>query len=798
MHNKNKELTYEQLINEWDAEKFTFETTEDIDPYDDIIGQDRAVTSMELGLNMDIRGYNIYMSGASGTGKTTYAEAYVKKIAKKKPVPDDWCYVYNFDKSSHPIAIQLPAGQGKEFKKYMEAFVEIIRSEIPKAFNSEDYEKQKTSIVTAYQNKRSVLLEQLGKDAEKQGFKVKKTSAGIYFLPIIEGKTLSEEEYAELEEQKKVSIREKSEKLQIETLDIVRKMKEIEKQTEESISEWENKIALLAVGVHMNDIKEKYEKHEKIVSYLDNVQQDILDNLDDFIEEQGTEEQSQMMLLASLAGHTEGPEEKYKVNVLIDNSDLKGAPVIVDFNPTYYNLVGKAEYESEQGSIITDYTMIKSGLLHQANGGYLILQADDVLRNMHVWEALKRALRTKKITVENLQEHLGLTVVSTLRPEPIPLNVKVLLVGSTYLYHLLLQYDEDFKKLFKIKADFDEEMEKTTENVNQLAGFVASFCRREDVLPFHKTAIAKLVNYSSRLVENREKLSTRFNDVVEILAEAATWARLANQNCVMAADIKKAIEQKEYRSKKYDERLLHLLEEGTIMIDTEGSVIGQINGLSVLDLGDYSFGKPSRITAATYIGKSGIVNIEREIEMSGTSHSKGVMILAGYIGQKYAQELPLALTASVCFEQLYNGVDGDSASSTELYSILSSLAQTPIYQGIAVTGSVNQRGEIQPIGGVNQKIEGFFEVCSQKGLTGEQGVIIPYQNIKHLVLKQEILEAVKKGIFHIYPVKTVDEGIEILTGIAAGQKDEQGKYLEGTINEKVYSKLKSFSQKVYK
>ena len=798
MKRKNIALTYKQLVNEWDAENFTFETTDELDPYDDIIGQDRAVTSMEFGLNMDIRGYNIYMSGASGTGKTTYAEAYVKKIARKKPVPDDWCYVYNFDKSAQPIAIQLPAGQGKQFKKDMEDFVEIIQNEIPKAFNSEDYEKQKTSIVTAYQNKRSGLLEQLSKDAEKQGFKVKKTNTGIYFLPIIDGKALSEEEYTELEEQEKVSIREKSEKIQIETLDIVRKMKEIEKQTEESINEWEHKIALLAVGVHMNELKGKYQNHEKIIAYLENVQQDILENLDDFIEEQGMEEQSQMMLLASLAGHTEGPEEKYKVNVLIDNSDLEGAPVIVDFNPTYYNLVGKAEYESEQGSIITDYTMIKSGLLHQANGGYLILQADDVLRNMHVWEALKRALRTKKITIENLQEHLGLTVVSTLRPEPISLNVKVILVGSTYLYHLLLQYEEDFKKLFKIKADFDEEMDRTVENANELAGFVASFCKREKVLPFHKTAIAKLVKYSSRLVENTEKLSTRFNDIVEILAEAATWARLSNQTCVMAADIKKAIAQKEYRSKKYDERLLHLLEQGTIMLDTEGSVIGQINGLSVLDLGDYSFGKPSRITAATYIGKSGIVNIEREIEMSGTSHSKGVLILAGYLGQKYAQEMPLALTASVCFEQLYNGVDGDSASSTELYAILSSLAQVPIYQGIAVTGSVNQRGEIQPIGGVNQKIEGFFEVCSQKGLTGDQGVIIPYQNVKNLVLKQEVLEAIKKGVFHIYPVKTVDEGIEILTGIPAGEKDEHGQYPEGTISEKVYSKLKSFSQKVYK
>ncbi|MDK2798808.1 MAG: hypothetical protein PWQ70_427 [Clostridiales bacterium] len=683
---------------------------------------------------------------------------------------------------------------GKELKKDMEEFVSIIKNEIPKAFNSEDYEKGKASIIKDFKDKRAELLKKLNEQAEKKEFKVKTTSTGIYFLPIINGKALTEEEYENLDEKDKIAVREKSEKLQLETLEIIRAIKAIEKEAEQKISLWEHKIALFAVGIHINDLREKYKAHQKVLEYLNQVKEDILENLDEFIEDASDREQSQLLIIPSTSKEDTGPQEKYKVNLLVDNSNTQGAPVVVDFNPTYYNLVGRIEYESERGSVITDYTMIKPGLLHQANGGYLILQADDVLRNIHSWEALKRVLRTKKITIENMQEHLGLVAVSTLRPEPIPIDIKVLLVGSSELYHLLLHYDEDFKKLFKIKADFDEEMDKNDANVMKFARFISSFCKREGVLHFDKSGVLKVMDYSSRLVEDQHKLTTRFNDIVEILAEASAWARIEGSRYVNANHVKKAIIEKEYRSNKYDKKLLALLEEGTIMIDTTQSVIGQINGLSVLDLGDYSFGKPSKITANTYIGKSGIVNIEREIEMSGTSHSKGILILAGYIGQKYAQEMPLALTASLCFEQMYSGIDGDSASSAELYAILSSLSELPINQGIAVTGSVNQKGEIQPIGGVNQKIEGFFELCKRRKLTGRQGVIIPYQNVKNLVLKDEVVEAVKEGLFHIYPIKTIDEGIEILTGVKAGTKNEAGRYPEGTVHYKVFEKLRSFAK----
>ncbi len=515
-------------------------------------------------------------------------------------------------------------------------------------------------------------------------------------------------------------------------------------------------------------------------------------NLDEFREEELTDEQQ--LLLPWLKSSDESHTDKYKVNLLVDNSELEGAPVVTDYNPTYYNILGKVEHENEFGTMITDFTMIKSGLFHQANGGYLILQAKDVLSNIQSWEALKRVLRTGEISIENMKEQMGLIAVSTLKPEPIPVDVKVILVGSEYIYQMLYEYDEEFRKLFKIKVDFDAEMERNSANTRKLAQFIGSFCSRENSPHFDKTGVAKVVEYSSRLVQDQTKLSTRFNDIVEILSESAAWAEIEGCSLVTGEHVKKAIQEKIYRSNKYDKKLLKLLEDGAIMIDTEGEVVGQINGLTIIDTGDYSFGKPSRITANTFMGERGIVNIEREVEMSGTSHSKGIMILSGYIGQKYAQNMPLSLTASLCFEQLYGGVDGDSASSAELYAVLSSLSEVPIKQSIAVTGSVNQKGEIQPIGGVTEKVEGFFELCKLRGLNGQHGVIIPYQNIKNLVLNDEVIEACKEGKFNVYAVKTIDEGIEILTGKKAGTKKENGKYPAGTINYLVYEKLKKFSK----
>ena len=788
-------LPYFKLRNECDPEKLAFSDTSELEPLKGIIGQERAVKALEFGLKIKTRGYNIYLSGMTGTGKTSYAENYIKKTAEKDKVPDDWCYVFNFDRPTQPMAINLPAGTGKVFQKDMDEFIKILNQEITKAFDSDEYEKEKTNIIKEFQDIRDDLLEKLNEDAGKQGFKVKTTSAGIYFLPVVEGKTLSEQEYGELDEKIKHEINEKSSVVQMETIEIIRKIKNIEKEAEEKVSEWENKIALFAVGMHINDLKEKYKNFEKVTLYLDKVQNNILQNLDDFREEEVPEDQQQLVIPWA-KGREESPADKYKVNLLVDNSDLKGAPVIVDFNPTYYNLLGKLEYENEFGTMTTDFTMVKGGLFHQANGGYLILQAKDVLNNVQAWDALKRILRTKQISIENMKEQMGLVAVSALKPEPIPLEIKILLVGNSYVYQTLYEYDEDFRKLFKVKADFDEEMERNPENIHKLAQFVSSFCRREKTLHFDKTGVARVVDYSSWLTEDQSKLTTRFNDIVEILCESCTWAQIEGDTLVRNIHVKRAIKEKIYRSNKYDKKLLELLEDGTIMIDTEGEVVGQINGLTILDMGDYVFGKPSRITATTYMGERGIVNIEREVEMSGTSHTKGVLILSGYIGQKFAQEMPLSLSASLCFEQLYSGVDGDSASSAELYCILSSLSEIPIKQGIAVTGSVNQRGEIQPIGGATYKIEGFFELCKERGLNGKQGVIIPCQNVKNLALNDEVVEAVKKGAFHIYPVKTIDEGIEILTGVKAGGRNKNGSYPRGTVNYKVYEKLKRFAQTV--
>lgn len=789
---KYNELKPKEIYRDFSPKNLGFEDTSQLEPLDDIIGQDRAVKAMNFGLQIDTRGYNIYMSGLTGTGKTGYALSFIKKIAKNAKTPDDWCYAYNFDKPNNPIAISLKAGQGKVFKKDMEDFCKLIQNEIPKAFDSEDYERERARIIKIYQDKRNKLLDVLSKDAEKQGFKVKTTSAGIYFLPVVDGKAINEKEYGDLDEQVKQQIDERSNTIHMETMDIMRKIRNIENEAGQKVEEWENKVALYAVGGHIDSLLEKYSENEKIQQYLKNIQKDILDNLDKFKEEEGSDDQHQIPM-PWMKMVQESPMDKYKVNLLVDNSDVKGAPIAVDFNPTFYNLVGKFEYENEFGTMTTDYTMIKGGLFHQANGGYLILQAKDILANVQSWEALKRIVRTREINIENMKEQMGLVAVSAIKPEPIPLDIKLILVGSEHIYQVLYEYDEDFRKLFKVKVDFDDEMELNDENVKRLSQFISSFCGRENSPHFHRTAVSKVVEYSTRLVEDQNKLSTRFNEMAEILSESATWAKVEKSKLVRAKHVKKAVEEKIYRSNKYDKRLQEYITDGTIMIATSGKEIGQINGLTILDVGDYAFGKPTRITANTFMGESGIVNIEREIEMSGTSHTKGVLILSGYIGQKFAQQMPLSLAASLCFEQLYSGVDGDSASSAELYAILSSLSEIPISQSIAVTGSVNQKGEIQPIGGATAKIEGFFELCKYRGLDGSHGVIIPHQNTKNLVLNEEVVKAVKDEMFHIYPVKKIDEGIEILTGVKAGKKNAKGEYPKGSINYLVYKKLKKFA-----
>lgn len=786
---RKNELSYKNLKNICNPNNFKFETTDELDNNDLIYGQDRGIKALEFGLDVDAKGYNLYVEGPSGVGKTMYSKNYVNKIAAKRKTPDDWCYIYNFENPNEPIAVSLPAGKGKEFRDDMTSFIEDIKRDIKLTFGNEDFDKQKSLMENAFEQKKNLLLEKLNKQTMKSGFQVKTAQNGVYMMPILNGKTIEEEEFEKLDAETRKQFEENSVKVQEQIIEAINQIKILEKENAQKMQDWQSNIALITINSHVNPLKSKYRKYSKITNFFEYIKKDILKNINLFIKDQISETKAQ-----TLKQETVRPWLNYRVNLFVDNSNLKGSPVIMDSNYLYHNLFGKLEYENQYGMLKTDFTMLKSGLLHKANGGYIILQASDLLANPICYDALKKALLVKELNIENNMEQRSYMVMISLKPEPIPLNVKVLLLGNSEIYHALLSMDPDFKKLFKIKVEFEETAPRTDTNIMKLARFVHSFSKKEGMLPLDKGAMAKLVEYVSRLSDSQDKLSTRFNEVGEIIAESSTWAKLAKKKLITSEFIEKTLAERIERIKKYDSLYMEMIKDNTLIISTEGAEVGVINGLTILSIGDYSFGKPAKITANTYMGKSGIINIEREIEMSGTSHSKGVLILSGYLGETFAQDFPLSLTASLCFEQLYNGVDGDSASSTELYALLSSLSGIPIKQSIAVTGSVDQKGNIQPIGGINEKIEGFYQVCKQRGLTGEHGVVMPIQNVKNLNLSDEIIDSVKEGKFHIYAISTIDEGIEILTGVPAGKKNKEGKFPAGTIKYLAYEKLKRYSK----
>ena len=785
---KNNELTYKDLKNLCNPNIFNFETTDELETNGLVYGQERGIAALQFGLSINAKGYNLYIEGPSGVGKTMYTKQYVSEIASKQKTPDDWCYIYNFDNPNEPIAVSLPAGEGKNFASTMGAFVEDIRKYLKRTFNNDDFEKEKSLIKQKYEEKRTKLLENLNKETLKNNFQVKAAPNGIYMLPVYKGKALDEAEFEKLDDSIKAGYEEKSSIVQEQIMQVIGQLKLIEKESEKKVEEWQSNIALLTINSYINPIRAAYKKNQKIITFLDNIKKDILKNISNFIiEETCTQPTPQ-----SPKPEVVKPWLNYRVNLFVDNSNTEGSPVIMDSNYSYQNLFGKLEYENQYGMLRTDYTMLKSGILHKANGGYLILQAQDLLTNQLCYDTLKKSLLIKEANIENNMEQRSSLVMISLKPEPIPLNVKVLLLGDANIYHTLLSLDPDFKKLFKIKVEFEESAPRNNDNILRLAKFVHSYCEKEKCLPLDKSAMAKVVEYASRLSDDKEKLSTHFNEIGEIVSESSTWARLSKKKIVTADYVEKALKKRIERVKKYDQKYAELIEENSLLIDTDGYKVGEINGLTVMTIGDYTFGKPAKITANTFMGKNGVINVERETDMSGPTHSKGVLILRGYLGEKFAQDFPLSLTASLCFEQLYNGVDGDSASSTECYAILSSLSNVPITQSIAVTGSVNQKGFIQPIGGVNEKIEGFYNICKKRGLTGKQGVIIPIQNVRNLHLTDEIIENVKEKKFHIYAVSTIDEGIEILTGVPAGKQNKDGKYPAGTINHLVYEKLKKY------
>ena len=768
-------------------------STKDLTPLGEIIGQERAVRALKFGLGIKDHGFNMYVAGYPGTGRKSTVKSFVEAQAETQPVPSDWCYVYNFSNQYEPKAIQMSPGKGKEFRDDMKNFIENVKTALPKAFESDDYVARREATVRGLEEQRKRLIDELNVKAQREGFVIQATPIGLLLIPVLDGKPLSEEEMLALPQKTKDKLAEKRETLETDFRTTVRQLIDMERQIHDALKKLNKEVALYAIGNVLERLSEKYGGLPEVTAYLKAVENDMLDNLQQFIR-RGSEQQEQLPF--QMPWMREDPYKKYEVNVVIDNSETKGAPVVMETNPTYPNLLGRTEKEAQFGALTTDFSMIRGGSIHKANGGYLIIPVEDLLQNPLSYDGLKRDLKERHMTIQEPEERYGFLSIKTLKPQPIPLKAKVILIGTPYLYQMMFQIDPDFKELFKIKAEFDSVMDRTEDKVKQYAAWVCTLCEREGLKHLDGSGVAKLVEYSSRVADDQYKLSTQFALVADIIREANYYAAEQNSGFITGDHIRKAIEEKVYRSKLIQEKIQEMIKRGFFLIDTVKEQVGQVNGLSVMGLGDFAFGNPSRVTASIGLGREGVIDIEREAKMGGPIHTKGVLILSGYINDKYARDKPLSLSARLVFEQNYEGVEGDSASSTELYCILSALSGLPIKQNIAVTGSVNQKGEVQAIGGVNEKIEGFFEVCKLQGLTGQQGVMIPESNVQNLMLKEEVTDAVKDGKFNIYSVKTIDEGIEFLTGTKAGERRGDGTFEEGSVNYLVDNQLAVMAEKL--
>ncbi len=788
-----KELKPEELRWKCDPGSLKIESSNYGIPLEGIIGQKRAVDSIKMGLEIQHSGYNIFATGIPGTGRTTTIMKLLDSLEEKERIPDDLCYVNNFKNPDMPILIILPSGKGREFKKNMETMIESLRENIPKILESDAFQKRRAEIMEHFGELQKNLIRSFEKKVEKAGFQLMQLQVGPILkpviVPIVHGKPMNLEQIESLVESKDFP-RENYENLKKKYYELERELSETMRQNRELGKELNNEIKKLheefvypLLDHYIKELEEKF-KNEKLNSYLEDVKANILENLDIFSDKDiGREEIEERISV-------------YSVNLFVDNGDTKETPIIYETSPNFRNLFGTIAREIDsRGVVKSDFTMIKPGAIHRANGGYLIINANDAFLEPNVWPTLKRVLRTGMSEIQ-YHDALGFFYSNPLKPEAIPINLKVVMIGNPYIYYLLYFYDEDFKKIFKIKADFDVEMENTPENREHYISFIKMICQEENLKPFDSNAIAEIIEYGAKVAGNKKKITTRFNLIADLLKEANYWALKDGKERVEAIHVKKALEEKARRYNLAEEKILKMIEENKIIIDTEGKVVGQVNGLSVINLWDHLFGRPTRITARTSVGRSGVINIEREADLSGKTHNKGVLILSGYLKWKYAQDKPTPMDATICFEQSYSEVEGDSASSAEAYAILSSLANVPLRQDIAVTGSINQKGEIQPIGGVNYKIEGFFKVCKAKGLTGTQGVIIPYQNMDDLMLDEEVVEAVEQKKFHIYAIKTIEEGIEILTGMPAGERGEDGKFPEETFNYLVDKTLTEYANKM--
>ncbi len=788
-----KELSPELLRWSCDHEKIPVATSEECEPCEGIIGQERAFRAIQTGLDIKSLGYNIFITGMVGTGRTTTIKQLLEKLKKGEKTPDDLLYVNNFKNSDEPTFVILPAGKGKLFKDALDNLIEMLKTNIPEMLKSKYYAEKRDSVIESQQRKQREILKNFEEDVAKEGFSVIQVQMGPFvkpdLVPLFEGQPTPFEKLEALVKEGKMpkraleGLRKKYDELTGKLEEIFGQMKDIEEETRKLLKEWDAQSITPIIKGAIDGIKKKF-KFPNIPEYLDDMEKNLISNIDLFKGQKREQREPELV----------DPFLMFRVNLLIDNSDLKGAPVIIETNPNYLNLFGSIELTSSRFGILhSDFTKIKAGSFLKANGGFLVMNALDALIEPGVWQTLKRTLRNQILEIQN---YASLFLISTtrLKPEPIKCNVKVVMIGDDYMYNLLYYLDEDFKKIFKVKAEFDSEMKKDDDTIKEYIQFMRKISADDKLLPFNKSGIAAVIEYGTRLAGRQKKISTRFHIIADVLREANYWAKKDKKDTVSREQVEKAISERFDRVSLIEDKIQEMIEEGTIMIDTEDKVVGQVNGLSVYEMGEFAFGKPTRITARTAVGRAGVINIEREADLSGRTHNKGVLILAGYLRGKYAQKKPFSLSASIAFEQSYAGVEGDSASSTEVYAILSSLSKLPLRQDIAVTGSLNQKGEIQPIGGVNEKIEGFFDVCKAKGLTGTQGVIIPHQNIQNLMLKNDVIEAVREGKFHIYPVKSIDEGIEILAGVKAGELQEDGTFEEDTVNYLVDDELKRLAE----
>jgi lon-related putative ATP-dependent protease len=787
------ELKVEDLYHRCDPESFSFQTTAELEGPDHFVGQPRAVESLQFGIDIGREGYNVFALGPEGTGKHHLVRKLLEEKAKSKEIPSDFCYVNNFKEDHKPRILRMPAGKGKELSEDMDKLVEEARNALKAAFENEEYQNRIRALTQEFQERQQKAFEELQKKAEEKELMLMRMPTGFAFAPVKEGNVLPPDEFNKLPEEERKKLQERVQEVQKDAQKIMQKVPAWEREMREKVKELNREVSNLAVGPLLQELKKKYQDLSGVVEYLDNVEKDMYENVRALLPTgEGQGQDFQAMVAQQSEKAILG---RYKVNTIVDHSESKGAPVVFEDNPNYHALVGRVEHLAHMGTLLTDFNMIRAGALHRANGGYLILDALKVLTQPFAWDALKRALKSQQVKIESMGQMYGLISTVSLEPEPVPLSLKVVLVGTPRVYYLLQYYDPEFPELFKVGADFEVQIKRTPESQGEYSRLIGSIARQEGLRPLDREAVARVIERSARMIGDGERLSLHMQSISDLLRESDYWANRDGNGKVTGADVERAVEAWIYRSDRIRQRMQEEIERGTILIDTRGEKVGQVNGLSVIQLGDFAFGRPSRITARVRLGKGEVVDIEREVEMGGPIHSKGVLILVGFLGARYAMDQPLSLSASLVFEQSYSGVEGDSASSAELYALLSAIGEIPLKQSLAVTGSVNQHGQIQPIGGVNEKIEGFFYTCKAKGLSGGQGVLIPASNVKHLMLRKDVIEAAKEGKFHIFPVETIDQGIEILTGKPAGVPDEKGKYPEDSVNGKVRSRLSEWAEK---